>query len=58
VGLLQVIQYRTSKIVEMREVGDEWEAAAGDTATSRRVIVGEDRHNAGQVSRLRSSTPI
>ena len=45
---VQLIQYRTSKIDEMRKVGDEWEAAAGSTATSRRVIVCQDRDNADQ----------
>jgi hypothetical protein len=48
VAFVQVIQYQTSKIDEMRKVGDEWEAAAGNTATSRRVIVCKDRDNAGQ----------
>ncbi len=46
-AFIQVIQYKTSKIDEMRKVGDEWEAAAGNTAT-RRVILGKDRDNAGQ----------
>ena len=28
-GFVQIIEYRTSKIDEMRKVGEEWEAAAG-----------------------------
>jgi len=48
VAFIQVIQYQTSKIDDMRKIGDEWEAAAGNTATSRRVILGKDRDNAGQ----------
>ena len=47
-AFVQVIQYQTSKIDEMRKVGDEWEAAAGSTASSRRVIVCKDRDNAEQ----------
>ncbi len=47
-GFIQVIQYRTSKIDEMRKVGDEWEGDIGDDATARRVIVCGDRDNSGQ----------
>ena len=47
-AFIQVIQYRTSKIDEMRAVGDEWEAEPGDNASARRVIVAQDRDNAGQ----------
>ena len=46
-GFVQVIQYRTSKIDEMRKVGDEWEADPGPTS-ARRVVVCQDRDNAGQ----------
>src|SRR5262249_12588931 len=48
VAFVQVIQYQTSKIDQMRKVGDEWEAAAGDGGTARRVLVCKDRDNAGQ----------
>ena len=46
-GFVQVIQYRTSKIDEMRKVGDEWESDPGPTS-ARRVVVCQDRDNAGQ----------
>jgi hypothetical protein len=48
VAFVQVIQYQTSKIDEMRKIGDEWEAAVGGDRTARRVLVCEDRDNAGQ----------
>jgi hypothetical protein len=48
VAFVQIIQYRTSKIDEMRKVGDEWEAAARDSSTAQRVIVAGDRDDAGQ----------
>jgi hypothetical protein len=44
---VQVIQYRTSKIDEMRKIGDEWEGAAR-SGTARRVLVGADRDDTGQ----------
>ena len=47
-AFVQIIQYRTSKIDEMRKVGDEWEAAARDSGTTQRVLVCGDRDNAGQ----------
>jgi hypothetical protein len=47
-GFVQIIQFRTSKIDEMRKVGDEWEAAVGSGRTAQRVVVCEDRDNAGQ----------
>jgi hypothetical protein len=45
---VQIIQFNTSKIDEMRKVGDEWEAAAGDSRTAQRVVMCQDRDNAGQ----------
>jgi hypothetical protein len=47
-GFVQIIEYKTSKIDEMRKVGEEWEAAAGSQGTARRVLVCGDRDNAGQ----------
>lgn len=47
-GFVQIIQYQTSKIDEMRKVGDEWEAAAGGDRTAERVITCADRDNSGQ----------
>jgi hypothetical protein len=48
VAFVQIIQYRTSKIDDMRKVGDEWEAAARGSGTAQRVLLGGDRDNAGQ----------
>jgi hypothetical protein len=47
-AFVQIIQYQTSKIDEMRKIGDEWEAATGADATARRVVMGKDRDNEGQ----------
>jgi hypothetical protein len=47
VAFVQIIQYRTSKIDEMRKIGDEWQQAAS-SGTARRVLVGADRDNQGQ----------
>jgi hypothetical protein len=47
-GFVQIIQYQTSNIDEMRKVGDEWEAAVGDDRTTQRVVTCEDRDNRGQ----------
>ncbi len=47
-AFVQIIQYKTSKIDEMRKLGEEWEAAAGDSGTARRVMVCADRDNPGQ----------
>ena len=46
-GFVQVIQYRTSKIDEMRKIGDEWEADPGPS-TARRVLVCRDRDHDGE----------
>jgi hypothetical protein len=48
VAFVQVIQYKTSKIDEMRKIGDAWEADVGADRTARRVLVCQDRDNAGQ----------
>jgi hypothetical protein len=47
-GFVQVIHFGTSKIDEMRKVGDEWEAAAGADRKARRVLICEDRDNPGR----------
>jgi hypothetical protein len=46
-AFVQVIDFRSSKIDEMRKVGDEWEKAAGAAGTARRVVVCADRDNPG-----------
>jgi hypothetical protein len=46
-GFVQIIEFRSSRIDEMRKLGDEWEqAAAGEDRTSRRVLC-EDRDQPG-----------
>ena len=47
-GFVQIIEYRTSKIDEMRKVGEEWEAAAGGQSRARRRVMCADRDNPGR----------
>jgi hypothetical protein len=47
-GFVQVIEFRSSKIDEMRRVGEEWEAAAGADRKARRVVLCEDRDIPGR----------
>ena len=42
-AFVQIIEYRSSRYDEMHTLDAEWEAAAGDDSTVRRVIVGRDR---------------
>jgi hypothetical protein len=46
-AFIQIIQFRTSKIDEMRAVGDEWEAAIADDRTAGRRVMCRDRDDAG-----------
>ena len=46
-GFVQVIEFRTSKIEEMRKLGNEWEAAAGADRTARRIVLCADRDDPG-----------
>lgn len=46
-GFVQVIEFRTSKIEEMRKLGNEWEAAAGGDRKARRIVVCADRDDPG-----------
>ena len=46
-GFVQVIEFRTSKIEEMRKLGNEWEAAAGGDRKARRIVVCGDRDDPG-----------
>jgi hypothetical protein len=48
VAFVQIIQFETSKIDEMRKVGEEWEAAAGSDSKARRRVMCEDRDNPGR----------
>ena len=47
-GFVQIIEFRSSKIDEMRALGDEWEKAAADTSKARRRVMCADRDNAGR----------
>ena len=47
-GFVQIIEFRTSKVDEVRQVGDEWEAAAGADSKARRRVTCEDRDNPGR----------
>jgi hypothetical protein len=47
-AFVQVIQYRTSKHDEMMKVGEEWEAAAGESGSARRIVACADRDTPGQ----------
>ena len=46
-GFVQVIEFRTSKIEEMRKLGNEWEAAAGADRKASRIVVCADRDDPG-----------
>jgi len=46
-GFVQIIDFRTSKIDEMRKLGNDWEAAAGSDRKARRIVLCEDRDNPG-----------
>jgi len=47
-GFVQIIEFRTSKVDEVRKVGDEWEAAAGVDSKARPRVMCEDRDNPGR----------
>src|SRR5713101_1726718 len=47
-AFVQIIEFRTSKINEMRKIGDEWKAAAGTDRQARRRVLCEDRDNPGR----------
>jgi hypothetical protein len=47
-AFVQIIEFKTSKMDEMRKLGEEWEASAGSDSTARRRVMGEDRDHPGQ----------
>lgn len=47
-SFVQIIEFRTSKIDEIEQVGSEWEAAAGADRKARRRVLCQDRDNAGR----------
>jgi hypothetical protein len=46
-AFVQIIDFRTSKIDEMRKAGEEWEQRAASEGTARRVVLCADRDNPG-----------
>jgi hypothetical protein len=47
-GFVQIIEFRTSKIAEMQEVGNEWEKATEGKRKARRTILCADRDSPGR----------
>jgi len=47
-GFVQIIEFRTSKIDEMKKISDEWEAAAGAARMTRRRVLCRDRDDPGR----------
>jgi hypothetical protein len=42
-SFVQIIEFRTSKIEEIQQVGSEWEAAAASDSKARRRVLCRDR---------------
>jgi hypothetical protein len=47
-GFVQIIEFRSSKIDEMRALGDEWEKAAAGTSKAQRRVMCADRDDPGR----------
>jgi hypothetical protein len=47
-AFVQIIEFKTSKIDEVRKVGEAWEAAAGDDGKARRRVMCQDRDTPGR----------
>ena len=47
-GFVQIIEFRTSKIADVQEVGNEWEKATEGKRKARRFLLCEDRDNPGR----------
>ena len=47
-GFVQVIEFRSSKIDEVKKLLDQWEKQAGPVGSARRVVLGADRDNPGR----------
>jgi len=47
-AFVQIIEFRTSKVDEMRAARDEWLAAVGDDRKAGRAVVGADRDDPGR----------
>ena len=46
-GFVQIIEFQSSKIDEIRKMGEDWEAAVGSDRKARRMVVAGDRDNPG-----------
>ena len=47
-AFVQIIEFRTDNIDEMRKIGAEWEASAATGRTARRRLLCQDRDNPGR----------
>ena len=47
-GFVQIIEFRTAKMAEMQQLGDEWEAAAAESSNARRRVLCQDRDQPGR----------
>ena len=47
-AFVQIIEFRTSKIDEVRKLGEQWEAAAAGNSRATRRVLCEDRDTPGQ----------
>ncbi len=47
-GFVQMIEFRTSKIDQMRKLDEEWGQKSGPDTTARRGVLCEDRDNPGR----------
>jgi prepilin-type processing-associated H-X9-DG protein len=47
-AFVQLIEFETSRIDEVRAIGDQWEAAAGADRKAVRRILCEDRYHPGR----------
>jgi quinol monooxygenase YgiN len=45
---VQIIEFQTSRVDEMKMLGDEWEAGAAASRTARRRVLCQDRDNPGR----------
>ncbi len=45
---VQIIEFETSKVDEMRKLGDDWETNAAGSSTATRRILCQDRDNPGR----------
>lgn len=48
-AFVQIIEAQTSRFDEMKSLGDEWEASAGESRTARRRILCQDRDNPSRI---------